>query len=292
MKRLFLFLGFLVASGGVLFANTAEFHKFYLPREGMSAQEIMRIAYHNKYSLFAEDFHQTGQTLYVEPSGFTLKRDWVRSRIVKGIDNISYKDIIFITYPAELKGLAVLSWAYQDPRKEQDSWLWIPSLRKVNKISSAESDDAFMGSDLTVQDVSTRQFEDETYKLAGEKNFAGYKLEQTGQVKYADKPCFVVEASPVRSPWYYSKRIVWIDKETGGEIFEEFFDRKGRAFKTVFHEWAWIAVGGAKYPAQVTLECKDLRTGHRTVVLMDDTEFNTKLPEEGFTAATLARSRW
>lgn len=292
MKRLFLVLGFLVAASGIVFAQNLQFHQFYLPKEGMSADELMGLKYHTYYSLFANDFHQTGETLYVEPSGFTLKRGWIRSRIVKGKDDIAFKDIIFITYPTEIKGLAVLSWAYQDSKRQQDAWLWIPSLRKVNKISAAENDDAFMGSDLTVEDVTTRRFEDETYKLIGEKKFKGYKFEQTGQMKYVDKPCFVIEAKPTREPWYYSKRIVWIDKETGGEIFEEFFDRKGRFFKTIFREWAWIQSGATKYPAQVTLECKDLRTGHRTVVLMKDTEFNTGLPEEEFTASALARSRW
>lgn len=292
MKRLFLVLCFLFIASGFLYAAETQFHQFYLPKEGMSADQVMKIGYHNKYSLFANDFHQTGETLYVEPSGFTLKRGWIRSRIVKGKDDISYKDIIFITYPTEIKGLAVLSWAYQDPKKEQDAWLWIPSLKKTNKISAAESDDAFMGSDLTVQDVSTRQFEDETYKLIGEKNFDGYKVEQTGELKYAGKSCYVIEAVPVRTPWYYSKRVIWLDKETGGEIFEQFYDRTGRFFKTIFHEWEWIPTGEKKYPAQVLLEGKDLRSGHRTVVLMKNTEFNKGLPEEEFTATTLSRSRW
>lgn len=292
MKRIFLVLYFLIAVCGVAFAQNLQYGQFYLPKEGSSADELMRIENHTKYSLFASDLHQTGEVLYIEPSGFTLKRIWIRSRIIEGKDNISYKDIIYIMYPTELKGLAVLTWTYEDPKKEQDVWLWIPSLKKVNKISAAESDDAFMGSDLTVQDVSTRKFEDDNYKLIGEKSFDGYKLEQTGQVKYAGQPCFVIEATPARAPWYYSKRIVWLDKETGGIIYEEFFDRNGKLFKTVFHEWAWIPTKDKKYPAQVTLECKDLRTGHRTVVLIKDTKYNTGLPEEDFTTRALSRSRW
>lgn len=292
MRRIFLFLGVLSISIG-LRAEGLEYYKVYTPKEGMSADEIMRIKYHNKYSLFAHDYQQTGKVIYVDKSGFTRKRRWKRMRITKaGEDGISYKDIVVFTYPTELKGLAVLTWTYEDPQKEQNVWLWLPSLKKVRKISASEDDDAFLGSDFTVEEVSTRRFEDEAYKLLGEKNFKGYEFEQTGEVKFKDKPCFVIEAKPLKPHWYYSKRIVWIDKETGGNIFEEYYDKKGRLFKTLFREWVWIDSGDKKYPTQVSLECKDLRTGHRTVILMEETKYDEGLSEYNFTVKALMRSRW
>jgi hypothetical protein len=259
----------------------------------MTAEEIMRIKYHNKYSLFAHDYQQVGEVLYIDPSGFIRKRIWKRQRIIKaGKDGISYKDLVVITYPTEVKGLAVLTWTYQDPKKDQEVWLWIPSLKKVRKISASEDDDAFMGSDFTVEEVSTRRFEDESYKLIGEKKFKGYKFEHTGEVKFSGRDCFVIEAKPLKPHWYYAKRIVWIDKETGGNIFEEYYDKKGNLFKTIFREWVWTDLGDKKYPTQVSLECKDLRTGHRTVILMKDTKYDQGISEFDFTTKALMRSRW
>jgi len=72
-------------------------------------------------------------------------------------EGISYKDLVVMTYPTQVKGLAVLTWTYQDPEKDQNVWLWIPSLKKVRKISASEDDDAFMGSDFTVEEVSTQR---------------------------------------------------------------------------------------------------------------------------------------
>ncbi|HEC68862.1 MAG TPA: outer membrane lipoprotein-sorting protein [Candidatus Omnitrophica bacterium] len=292
MRWLFIFAGCLLLNLGV-FAEKLEYHKVYTPQEGMSAEEIMKIMYHNKYSLFARDYQQTGEVLYVDPSGFTRKRVWKRQRIVKaGQEGISYKDLVVMTYPTELKGLAVLTWTYEDPQKDQNVWLWIPSLKKVRKISASEDDDAFMGSDFTVEEVSTRRFEDESYKLIGSKNFPGYKFEHTGEVKFKDKPCFVVECTPLKPHWYYSKRIVWIDKDTGGNIFEEYYDKNGKLFKTLFREWVWTDLGDKKYPSQISLECKDLRTNHRTVILMEDTKYDQDLSEYDFTVKALMRSRW
>jgi len=292
MRWLFIFAGCLLLNLGT-FAESLEYHKVYIPQEGMSAEEIMQIKYHNKYSLFARDYQQIGEVLYVDPSGFTRKRVWKRQRIVKaGQEGISYKDLVVMTYPTQVKGLAVLTWTYQDPEKDQNVWLWIPSLKKVRKISASEDDDAFMGSDFTVEEVSTRRFEDESYKLIGSKNFPGYKFEHTGEVKFKDKPCFVVECTPLKPHWYYNKRIVWIDKDTGGNIYEEYYDKNGKLFKTLFREWVWTDLGDKKYPTQISLECKDLRTNHRTVILMKDTEYDQDLSEYEFTVKALMRSRW
>jgi len=292
MRKILLFLGILSLSFGV-WAQGLEYYKVYTPKEGMSADEIMRIMYNNKYSLFAHDYQQTGDVLYVDKSGFTRKRVWKRIRITKsGEDGISYKDIIVFTHPTELKGLAVLTWTYVDPKRDQDEWLWLPSLKKVRKISASQDDDAFLGTDFTSEEVSTRRFEDETYKLLGEKDFKGYNFEQTGEVKFKDEPCFVIEATPKRAHWYYTKRIVWIDKDTGGNILDKYYDKEGALFKTLFREWVWTKVGNKRYPTQLSLECKDLRTGHRTDILMSDTKYDQGVSEQNFTVKALMRSRW
>lgn len=294
MKKFILLILSMLLVSGYAFASELEYYKVYKPKEGMTADQIMEIKYHNKYSLFAHDYKLSKCTiLYVEKNGFTQRKDAVRERIVLGGKNgVSYKDIIVLTEPTQAKGLAVLTWTYEDPDRDQDTWLWIPSLKKVRKISSSESDDSFMGSDFTVQEVSTRKFGDETYKLIGEKNFAGYTFEHTGEVKYKGTPCFVIEATPVKSPWYYSKRIVWIDKETGGNIFDEYYDANGKLFKTLFREWNIYKPETKGYPKQDILECKDLRSGHRTVILNQDEAYDVGLSERNFTEKTLERSKW
>ena len=123
MRKVFLFLGVLLL-GGTLFAQDLDYHKVYRLSDGMSADEIMRVKYHNKYSLFAEDYSSTSKLLYVDKSGYTRRKNAVRKRIIKaGEDGISYKDQIIITYPTEFKGLAILSWTYEDPAKQQNTWL-------------------------------------------------------------------------------------------------------------------------------------------------------------------------
>ena len=293
MRRMFLFLVMLSFAVGV-FGQELDYGKLYFPKSGMSADEIMRIKYHNKYSLFAQDYLlPETEILYVDKTGFTRTKKALRKRMVKaGEDGISYKDLVLITYPTQGKGLAVLTWTYEDTERDQDVWLWIPSLKKVRKISASEDDDSFLGSDFTVEEVSTRGFQDEAYELVGEKTFDGYTFEHTGEVKFEGTPCFVIECTPRKAHWYYSKRIVWIDKETGGNIFEEYYDKRGELFKTLFREWVWYKPESKRYPKQDRLECKDLRTGHRTVILNGPSHYDQGIDEQEFTVRKLLRSKW
>ncbi|MCM8823614.1 MAG: outer membrane lipoprotein-sorting protein [Candidatus Omnitrophica bacterium] len=292
--RKMLFLFFILSLFWEVLAGELEYYKLYTPQEGMSAEEIMQIKYHNKYSLFAKDYYLPYcEVYYVDASGFTRKKIAKRFRIVKGgEDGISYKDLVVITYPTEIKGLAILTWTYTDPNKYQDVWLWVPSLKKVRKISASEDEDAFMGSDLTVEEVSTRKFEDESYRLIGEENFKGYKFEHSGEMKFEGKPCFVIECVPKQPHWYYAKRIIWVTKDTGGNIFEEYYDKNGKLFKTIFRDWAIYEPGTKNYPTQHAVECKDLRTGHRTTVLNLNQEYDKGISEQEFTVKALMRSKW
>jgi len=293
MKKLLVLLAAIVLMANIGLAAELEYFQIYKPKEGMTADEIMRIEYFVKYTLFAHDAHFEGKALFVDKAGSVLEKTTLRERITLGrkSDDIAYKDLVMFTSP-QVKGLATLTWTYMNPKRQQDSWLWIPSLRRIRKISAANSDDTFMGSDFTVEDILTRRFDDETYTLIGSENFKGYTCEYDKKTYFKGVPCFVIEAKPIKKPWYYSKRILWVDKDTGGGIYEEMYDPLGRMFKTIFKDYEIINVNGKEYAVQVLLEGKDLRTGHRTVIINSDIKFDGGLSEDLFTERALMQSRW
>lgn len=274
-------------------AAELEYFQIYTPRDGMSADEVMQVEYFVKYTLFAHDAQFLGKAYFIDKGGSVREKETARMRITLGrkSDDIAYKDLVMFTTP-QVRGLGILTWTYMDFQRQQDSWLWVPSLRKIRKISSANSDDSFLGSDFTVEDITTRRFEDETYTLLREENFRGYQCGFDKKTYYQDAPCFVVECKPKKSPWYYSKRILWVDKVTGGGIYEEKYDPNGKMYQTIFKAFQIYNVDGKEYPAQIILEGKDLRTGHRTVITNTDIKFDQGLSEELFTQRQLMQSRW
>lgn len=269
-------------------------HQIYKFKAGMNVDDIMGIAYFNLYTKFAYDYQSTGYVYLIEKSGAQRQRTFLRQRVILGKveSDIDYKDITMFTGPTSVKGLGILSWTYMEYGRDPDQWLWLPSLKKVRKISAAQGDDSFLGSDFTAEEITTRKFEDETYKLLKEEKFKGYTAEFNGQTYFRGADCFVVEARPKRSPWYYSKRVVWIDKLSGGDIYQEIYDPIGRMYKTILRNYEIKEVNGRDYPTQTILEVKDLLTGHRTVIEMRDIKFDQGLEESRFSERTLRRSKW
>lgn len=263
------------------------------PHPGMSADDLMRINLYVKFTKFAKDYKGIGLIKLINKKGFVRNRDWGRYRILLGkeSDMFDYKDLVVILGPQNIKGLSVLTWTYLDPEKDQEIWLWLPSLRKVRRVSQSEADDPFMGSEFTTEEMSTRKWEDETYKMIGEKPFGGYTSTINNKTYHKGTDCYVIEAKPKRENWYYSKRLVWLDKRFAGLIFDEVYDAAGRSWKTFVKEYAIWEDGCLP---QIFLEGKDQLTGHITIIGFEEKDimFNSDLKEGFFTERTLMRSKW
>ncbi|MCD6353012.1 MAG: outer membrane lipoprotein-sorting protein [Proteobacteria bacterium] len=257
---------------------------------GIDADNLMRIKYIVKYTKFARDYNGTGWFYLIDKKGFKRTRKWARRRIILNKNGIDYKDLVVVTEPQNIKGLSVLAWTYTDPDKEQETWLWLPSQRKVRRVSPSEADDSAMGTDWTTEEMSTRKWEDETYSFVKEKEiFEGYTSRYNKKTYYKGAECFVVEARPKIEPWYYSKRILWIPKNIGGQVFDEIYDPNGKKFKEVCK--VYEIRDNACLP-QIFLECADLRTDHLTVNEFEKVEFNTGLDEKLFSVKSLMRTKW
>jgi len=287
-KFLFKVLGILVAATFLYFplkGNAAT-----KPYEGISAEELMKIKYRIKYTKFARDYQSIGDFYLTDKRGFKRHRRFIRKRIVlnRPTDGLDYKDMVVITKPANIKGLAVLTWSYLDSGREREQWLWLPSQRKVRRTSPSRPDDAFLGSDFTVDEITSRKWGDETYKMLREEKFQGYKSKLAGETYYKGLDCYVVEARPKKKDWYYTRRIVWLDKKTGAAIFDEIYDQLNRKNRTIFRKYDFLPEG----PAQALLECTNLRTEHWTVVELSGIKFNIGLKEGAFTYKALERTKW
>ena len=255
-----------------------------------TAEELMKVWFDLKYKRFARDYNLSGEIIMIDKAGFQRKKKYIRKRILfHGKKGLDYKDLVVITYPEYTKGLAVLTWAYIDPKKQHDIWIWLPSLKKIRKVSQAEEDDSFMGSEFTVEEISTRRFGYENYKLIGKAKFPGYKSIYTNRTYYEGLPCYKIEATPKRENWYYTKRIIWLDKDTGFAIFDQYYDVKDRIYKVLFRHFKIFKDGCL---SDDLWEVKNLRTGHSDVVIFKEISFNKGISEKLFTEKTLERTPW
>jgi hypothetical protein len=79
--------------------------------------------------------------LFVDPKPeFTPNKDQTR-----------YKESLHpIIEPFDLKGTGFTYYRYLDPSRHDDSWLYLPQLRRVRRLSSAQRSDALFGQDTDV----------------------------------------------------------------------------------------------------------------------------------------------
>jgi hypothetical protein len=85
MKKVaLLFLSLFLLSGLAFAAEQLEYFQVYKPEEGMSADDIMRIEYFVKYTLFARDATFDGKAYFVDKGGSTREKETQRKRITFG----------------------------------------------------------------------------------------------------------------------------------------------------------------------------------------------------------------
>jgi outer membrane lipoprotein-sorting protein len=71
--------------------------------------------------------------------------------------------LIRFTYPNDIKGTGFLVWEH--PAGEDERFLYLPALARVRRITGAEAQDNFVGSDFTYEDISGRELDDYTYTM-------------------------------------------------------------------------------------------------------------------------------
>ena len=66
--------------------------------------------------------------------------------------------LIRFSYPNDIRGTGFLVWEH--PSAEDERFLFLPSLGRVRRIAGSETQDSFVGSDFTYEDIGGREFEE------------------------------------------------------------------------------------------------------------------------------------
>jgi len=136
-------------------------------------------------------------------------------RSVSADDN--KKQIIWFLAPADDKGVAFLK--IEHANKDDEMRLWLPAFKKVRRISSKKKADSFMGSDLSYEDMTSRELDDYTYTLKGSQQIDGID-------------CYVLESIPKPGVTRTYKRFVtYVSKADLIAIEDEAYDMRDQLLK-------------------------------------------------------------
>jgi hypothetical protein len=73
--------------------------------------------------------------------------------------------LIRFTYPNDIRGTSFLVWEH--PQADDERFLYLPSLGRVRRIAGAETQESFVGSDFTYEDIGGRELDEYTYAFTG-----------------------------------------------------------------------------------------------------------------------------
>ena len=168
-------------------------------------------------------------------------------------DKVELKEVQWLTYPEDVAGLALLTVRYQNPAKGDDGWMYIPSIRRVRRISVAQRGDSFGGTDLTWDDYRgfSGKVSDYTWKLAGKKDLivpyhaVTWKMRHKNRVpvsedvRYELRQVVAVEGVNKLKDYVYSKRIIYLDADSWYISGEDLYDRRGTLWKYLEIPWSF-----------------------------------------------------
>jgi len=201
-----------------------------------------------------------------------------------------------ILEPFDLKGVGGLGNRYIDPAKQDDSWLYLPSLRRVRRLSTAQRSDALFGQD-TDQDSFygySGHIAWMDFRYLGERDVIGvyhgahYPAKWDEKVDWAfdegweKRRVHVVEGVSKLPQYAYGKRVIYIDKEAWVIPFSDIYDRSGELWKIwindmSFRKKAFDGANVVEYPDEMgfipAIVMVDMQLEHATKASLPSMRF-------------------
>jgi len=188
-------------------------------------------------------------------------------------ESVGDRSLVVFETPRDIEGTALLSHAkILDP---DDQWLYLPALKRVKRISSANKSGPFVGSEFAFEDFTAIELNKFDYTWVGEEPCGDYV-------------CDVVERTPRYEDSGYTKQLSWVDQADYQLRRVEFYDRRGDLLKVLElddyrnYDGVWRAH---------KLSMSNVQTKKQTELVYADYTFKTGLDESDFVKGRLTRLR-
>jgi len=188
-------------------------------------------------------------------------------------ESVGDKSLVIFDNPSDIKGTALLSHAnILDP---DDQWLFLPALKRVKRISSANKSGPFVGSEFAFEDFTALELNKYDYNYLREEEVDGLKTD-------------VIERTPRYENSGYTRQVSWVDQDIYQVRKVEFYDRRGDLLKTLTlneyqdYDGVWRSQ---------RMEMVNHQTGKSTDFIYGDYKFDIGLEDGDFVKGRLARLR-
>lgn len=153
-------------------------------------------------------------------------------------------------------------------------YLYTPSEKQTRMVPEGDNKKSFQGTDFTYYDLSPHDVEDDgSYDPLASEQYEGHD-------------CWVCTSHPKDKDALYSKVIQWVRKDIYVPVKIEFYDEKGAHLKTS-QVLEMKQIDGYWTPIKSVMH--NIQIDHKTMMLLDDVQFDKKLPDQLFTRSSLEK---
>jgi hypothetical protein len=184
------------------------------------------------------------------------------------------KSLVLFDTPRDIEGTALLSYA--KILKPDDQWLYLPALKRVKRVSSANKSGPFVGSEFAFEDFTSLELNKFSYKYVG--------TEACGEMT-----CDVLERTPRYENSGYTRQIAKIDQQDFQIRQVDFYDRRNDLLKTLTME-DYRDYGDGLWRAQL-LRMVNHQNGKSTDLVYGEYHFAIGQNEKDFDKGRLSRLR-
>ncbi len=275
-------------AGGVVDKATGELATFMVgypftvldPKDPLVVQKLM---YNHQYGQHVNGFFKFRfQLIWVSDTGFEREVDaawqgasmtgYPEAEKLRNAAGVEKYSILVVRKPYDLAGTAIMTHRFLDPTKADNTFGYIPAIRRVRRMSAANRSDAFIGSDECVDDVNgydgkvpafdwkllrvqdglmaflpglypfvqNRYGEWETTKEM-KRVMYGYETEGWQGAPWAPtnliwvkRPVYIIEMTPRDRYYNYGTHYIWASPETYACPYKVVNDRAGQYWKSLY----------------------------------------------------------
>lgn len=170
-----------------------------------------------------------------------------------------------VTAPFDARGIMLLTYRYKEsdlpPAKARndDTWVYVPTLRRVRRISTAQRTDAISGTDFTLDDLfsfngivpqydwkcvgkqdvlAPANTKVKGYPYVKGQNFGPYGLSFASD-RWELRHAVIVRMVPKNADHPYSRKDIYLDVQNLQPLYSMAYDQKDELWKIIYHNKRW-----------------------------------------------------
>ncbi len=234
-----------------------------------TAESLLRTAFANRYEV---DLTSDIELLMKDGSGQERRRLFrAASKVIDG----RIHSVGRLVWPYYLRGMTILTIEARD--RAHDAFVYLPSLDKVRRVTTAQRWDAFLGSDVTYEDLERRRVEEYEVTSIETRNVAGESV-------------YLIRARS-RRDFSYSE-VLFVIAQSDAAILEVRYYKEGESepYRAVSAPRRFmLEQDGHVLPTRMTVH--NYVRGTTTEVTFEDLKVNPPIDDSVFSLVTLEQER-